>query len=170
MAKEIVLFNDADFKAIAPTEAALDCYKLAAGFAGVEMDEETEIEFIQKRNLKRGWRDLWELKATFEKAAESIKVAVKHAFNIGTADELPNEGFKVSWSKQSYTYEFEEGQAHVIANNLMECGLISNKEQLFDCVTVSAMQKAAGITMDKMLELYHDGIVIKPKERTLKIK
>ena len=73
-------------------------------------------------------------------------------------------------SKQSYTYDFEEGQAHVIANNLMECGLIANKEQLFDCVTVSAMQKAAGITMDKMLELYHDGIVIKPKERTLKIK
>ena len=44
------------------------------------------------------------------------------------------------------------------------------KEQLFDALTVTAMQKAAGITIDKMLEIFHDGIVIKPKERTLTVK
>ena len=169
MAKEIVLFNDADFKAIAPTEAALDCYKLAAGFAGVEMDEETEIEFIQKRNLKRGWRDLWELKATFEKAAESIKVAVKHAFNIGTADELPNEGFKVSWSKQSFTYKFAEGAAAAVAETLIDKGLVT-PQQLYNTLSVTAVAKAAGITTEKLIDMMPDTIIAEPIERTLSFK
>lgn len=170
MSKEIVLFNDDDFKAIAPSEAALDCYKLAAGFAGVEMDEATEIEFIQKRNLKRGWRDLWELKATFEKAAESIKVAVKHAFNIGTADELPNEGFfKVSWSKQSYTYKFAEGAGAVVAESLIDKGLVS-PAALYNSLSVTAVAKAAGLTTDKLIDMFPDTITAEPKERTLSIK
>ena len=85
---------------------------------------------------------------------------------MGTEEDLPSN---VKWSKQSYTYAFEEGQARAIAQSLIDSGLVT-KEQLFDSVTVTAMQKAAGITTEKMLELFHDGIVIKPKERTLSIK
>ena len=120
-----------------------------------------------RRNLKtEGFRELAEVGKWMEKTAASIKEALKHTYNVGTDEDLPAN---VKWSKQSYTYAFEEGQARVIAQNLIDSGL-TTKEQLFDAVTVTAMQKAAGITTDKMLELYHDGIVIKPKERTLTVK
>ena len=168
MAKEIVAFSEADIKGMTLTTSEFDTLKFLASHAGIEMDEGAQQEFIVQRNARIGEiTAIAELKAKAEKLAEYLKTVLKHSFNVGSDEDLPKN---VSWSKQSYTYEFEEGQAHVIANNLIECGLIANKEQLFDCVTVSAMQKAAGITMDKMLELYHDGIVITPKERTLKIK
>ena len=82
--------NNSDFAAMVPTEAALDCYKFATAMAGVEMDEEAEADFIAKRNAKRGWLELAELKSRFEKAAESIKTALKHTFNVGGVDDLPN--------------------------------------------------------------------------------
>lgn len=169
MAKEIVAITENDIKTkLTLTTSAIDTLMFLAAHAGVEMDEESTREFIAQRNIRiNDVLEIWELKAWCEKVVDFVKNTMKHAFNVGSTEELPKN---VSWSKQSYTYDWEEGQAHVIANNLMECGLIANKEQLFDCVTVSAMQKAAGITMDKMLELYHEGIVIKPKERTLKIK
>jgi len=168
MAKEVMAFSEADIKGMTLTASEMDTLNYLSAHAGVEMDEEAKAEFVAQRNIRANdIAAIWELKAKAEKLADYIKTVCKHAFNVGSDEDLPKN---VSWSKQSYTYEFEEGQAHVIANNLIECGLIANKEQLFECVTVSAMQKAAGITMDKMLELYHDGIVIKPKERTLKIK
>lgn len=168
MAKEIIAFTENDINGMTLTTSVFDTLKFLAAHAGIEMDDQAAQEFVAQRNVRANdIASIWELKAKAEKLADYIKTVMKHAFNVGTDEELPKN---VSWSKQSYTYEFEEGQAHVIANNLMECGLIATKEQLFDCVTVSAMQKAAGITMDKMLELYHDGIVIKPKERTLKVK
>ena len=76
---------------------------------------------------------------------------------------------KVSWNKQSYTYDFEEGQARVIAQSLIDSGL-TTKEQLFDQLSVSGMVKAAGITTEKMLEIFGEGIIVKPKERVLNIK
>lgn len=168
MAKEIIAFSEEDIKNMTLTVSEFDTLKFLASHAGVEMDDGAQQEFVAQRNARIvEITSIAELKAKAEKLADYLKTVLKHAFNVGNDDDLPKN---VSWSKQSYTYEFEEGQAHVIANNLIECGLIANKEQLFDCVTVSAMQKAAGITMDKMLELYHDGIVVKPKERTLKIK
>ena len=168
MAKEIIAFTESDIKNMTLTTSEFDTLKFLSVNAGIDMDEKATREFVAQRNARIGEiTAIAELKAKAEKLADYLKTVLKHSFNVGNDEDLPKN---VSWSKQSYTYEFEEGQAHVIANNLMECGLISNKEQLFDCVTVSAMQKAAGITMDKMLELYHDGIVIKPKERTLKIK
>lgn len=166
--KEIMAFSEADIKGMTLTTSEMDTLNYLSAHAGVEMDEEAQAEFVAQRNIRiNDITAIAELKSKAEKLAAYLKEVLKHSFNVGPEDQLPKN---VSWSKQSYTYEFEEGQAHVIANNLMECGLIATKEQLFDCVTVSAMQKAAGITMDKMLELYHDGIVIKPKERTLKIK
>ena len=165
--KEVMIVTTEDMKNLVPSEKAMDAYRFAIAHAGIEMDEGAEADFVATRNLKtEGFRELAEVGKWMEKTAASIKEALKHAYNVGTEEDLPAN---VKWSKQSYTYAFEEGQARVIAQSLIDSGLVT-KEQLFDAVTVTAMQKAAGITIDKMLELFHDGIVIKPKERTLAIK
>ena len=165
--KEIMIVEPEQLKNLVPSEKALDAYRFALAHAGIEMDEETTADFVLQRNARTdGFRELAEVQKWMEKTAASIKEALKHTYNVGTEEDLPAN---VKWSKQSYTYAFEEGQARAIAQSLIDSGLVT-KEQLFDAVTVTAMQKAAGITMDKMLELFHDGIVIKPKERTLTVK
>lgn len=169
--KKLVSIEDS-FSEIELYNQALDCYKFAKAHAGIEMDEGAEADFITTRNLKSGWLDLMKFAKQLEALAKDIKTNVKYAWNVGTSEYIPDKkeaGYTVSWSKQSYTYEFEEGQARVIAQSLIDSGL-TTKEQLFDEVSVTAMCKAAGITMDKMLELFHEGIIIKPKERTLTIK
>lgn len=167
MAKEIMIVTPEEIKNIVPSEKAMEAYRFALANAGIEMDDEITAEFIIHRNARtEGFRELAEVGKWMEKTAASIKEVLKHTYNVGTEEDLPAN---VKWSKQSYTYAFDEGQARVIAQSLIDSGL-TTKEQLFDAVTVTAMQKAAGITTDKMLELFHDGIVIKPKERTLTVK
>lgn len=165
--KEVMVVTPEELKNIVPSEKAMEAYRFALSNAGIEMDEEITADFIIHRNaLTEGFRELAEVGKWMEKTAASIKEALKHTYNVGTEEDLPSN---VKWSKQSYTYAFDEGQARVIAQSLIDSGL-TTKEQIFDAVTVTAMQKAAGITTDKMLELFHDGIVIKPKERTLTVK
>ena len=165
--KEVMIVTPEELKNLVPSEKAMEAYRFALANAGIEMDEEITAEFIIHRNARtEGFRELAEVGKWMEKTAASIKEALKHTYNVGTEEDLPAN---VKWSKQSYTYAFDEGQARVIAQSLIDSGL-TTKEQLFDAVTVTAMQKAAGITTDKMLELFHDGIVIKPKERTLTVK
>ena len=165
--KEVMIVSPKELKNLVPSEKAMDAYRFAIAHAGIEMDGDAQADFVVQRNAKNeGFRELAEVQKWMEKTAASIKEALKHTYNVGTEEDLPAN---VKWSKQSYTYSFEEGQARVIAQSLIDSGL-TTKEQLFDAVTVTAMQKAAGITTEKMLELFHDGIVIKPKERTLTIK
>lgn len=165
--KEVMVVTPEELKNLVPSEKAMEAYRFAIANAGIEMDEETTADFIIHRNARTdGFRELAEVGKWMEKTAASIKEALKHTYNVGTEDDLPSN---VKWSKQSYTYAFDEGQARVIAQSLIDTGL-TTKEQLFDALTVTAMQKAAGITIDKMLEIFHDGIVIKPKERTLTVK
>lgn len=165
--KEVMIVTPEELKNLVPSEKAMEAYRFALANAGIEMDEEITAEFIIHRNARtEGFRELAEVGKWMEKTAASIKEALKHTYNVGTEEDLPAN---VKWSKQSYTYAFDEGQARVIAQSLIDSGL-TTKEQIFDAVTVTAMQKAAGITTDKMLELFHDGIVIKPKERTLTVK
>lgn len=167
MAKDIMTVTPEELKNLVPSEKAMEAYRFALANAGIEMDEETTADFIVRRNARtEGFRELAEVGKWMEKTAASIKEVLKHTYNVGTEEDLPAN---VKWSKQSYTYAFDEGQARVIAQSLIDSGL-TTKEQIFDAVTVTAMQKAAGITTDKMLELFHDGIVIKPKERTLTVK
>lgn len=165
--KDVMIVTPEELKNLVPSEKAMEAYRFALANAGIEMDDEITAEFIIHRNARtEGFRELAEVGKWMEKTAASIKEALKHTYNVGTEEDLPSN---VKWSKQSYTYAFDEGQARVIAQSLIDSGL-TTKEQLFDAVTVTAMQKAAGITTDKMLELFHDGIVIKPKERTLTVK
>ena len=165
--KEVMIVTPEEMKNLVPSDKAMEAYRFALANAGIEMDEEIAADFIIHRNARTdGFRELAEVGKWMEKTAASIKEALKHTYNVGTEEDLPAN---VKWSKQSYTYAFDEGQARVIAQSLIDSGL-TTKEQIFDAVTVTAMQKAAGITTDKMLELFHDGIVIKPKERTLTVK
>ena len=165
--KEVMIVTPEELKNLVPSEKAMDAYRFALAHAGIEMDGDAQADFVVKRNAKtEGFRELAEVQKWMEKTAASIKEALKHTYNVGTEEDLPAN---VKWSKQSYTYAFDEGQARVIAQSLIDSGL-TTKEQLFDAVTVTAMIKAAGITTDKMLELFHDGIVIKPTERTLTVK
>ncbi len=165
--KEVMVVTPEELKNLVPSEKAMEAYRFALANAGIEMDDEITADFIIHRNARtEGFRELAEVGKWMEKTAASIKEALKHTYNVGTEEDLPAN---VKWSKQSYTYAFDEGQARVIAQSLIDSGL-TTKEQIFDAVTVTAMQKAAGITTDKMLELFHDGIVIKPKERTLTVK
>ena len=166
MAKEIMVRPE-EFSNIVLSDAEADAYKFLLAHAGIKMDEGAEADFVTKRNLKSEAISRLAEKGKFlEAAAASIKEVVKHGYNCGREEDLPPN---VKWSKQSYTYAFEEGQARAIAQSLIDSGLCT-KEQIFDAVSVTGMQKAAGITTDKMLELFHDGIVIKPKERTLTVK
>lgn len=165
--KEVMIVAPEELKNLVPSEKAMDAYRFAIAHAGIEMDGDAQADFVVQRNAKNeGFRELAEVQKWMEKTAASIKEALKHTYNVGTEEDLPSN---VKWSKQSYTYAFDEGQARVIAQSLIDSGL-TTKEQLFDAVSVTAMIKAAGITTEKMLELFHDGIVIKPKERTLTVK
>ena len=168
MAKEVMVVTPEDIKShIALSAAASDTLKWMIAHAGVEMDEEAQAEFIQQRALRvNEIRECWELKAWCEKAAASIKEATKHTMNVGTEDDLPAFA---KWNKQSYSYDWNEGAARVVAQHLIESNLVT-AEQLFDQVSVTAMCKAAGITTEKLLDMFDGAVIAKPKERTLSIK
>ena len=62
MAKsEVAIFTPDDLNVVA-TERALHAYKFAYQYAGIELDEETEVDFIATRNLLSGWKELDELR------------------------------------------------------------------------------------------------------------
>lgn len=165
--KKIMVVEPEEIKKnLVATDAALFAYEFALKHAGMPMDEGQLADFISQRNAKGGWIDLWEFKAWCEKTAASIKEAVKHTFNVGTAEELPSFA---KWNKQSYTYEFAEGAGAAVANALVAKRLVT-KDQLLACLTVSNISKASGLTTEKLVEMFPDTIIEKPKERTLTIK
>lgn len=171
MAKEVAILSLPEISAFKASERALSAYKFGLQFAGINMEDEGAVaDFVSLRNSHSGWRELSELGKSAESLSKSVKEVLKHTWNVGSPDDLPDTPeLKVSWNKQSYTYEFVEGEARVIAQSLIDSGLVT-KEQLFDQLSVSAMVKAAGITTEKMLELFGQGIIVKPKERVLNIK
>jgi len=172
MAKtEVAIYTPNEVAECKPSESAMAAYRFGLLNAGKDLSDEGVLaDFITERNSKSGWKDLADTAKKFEAIAKSIKEVLKHTWNVGSSDDLPDTPeLKVSWNKQSYTYEFKEYEARVIAQGLIDCGLVT-KEQLFDQLSVTAMVKAAGITMDKMLEIYGEGIITKPKERVLNIK
>ena len=171
MAKtEVAIFAPDDLNVVA-TERALHAYKFAYQYAGIELDEETEVDFIATRNLLSGWKELDELRIFFEKAAASIKSLEKHTFNVGSPDELPNtKELSVSWDKQTCTYEWMEDVGQVaVVNDLIKKDMVS-VEQLLCTMSVSQISKASGIEQDKLMELYPQYICAKKSERKLRIK
>lgn len=166
--KEVMIITPDEMKNLVPSERAMDAYKFALDNAGVEMDEGAVADFVAQRNAKaEGFRDLAEVQKWMEKTAASIKTATKHAFNVGDPDELP-DGIK--WSKQGYTYEWQDdGAPFQVVNDLIEKGLVS-VEQLVQLLTVAMVAKAAGVTQEKLMEMFPQYVCAKHKERTLSIK
>lgn len=168
MAKEVMAVTPEDIHDhITLSASAADTLKWLVAHAGIEMDDDAQADFVVMRGLRdNDIRDLWELKAWCEKVVDCVKTVCKHAYNVGGEDTLPKN---VSWSKQSYTYEFAEGAAPIVANALITKKLVT-KDQLFDTLTVTGICKATGITTDKLIGMFPDVVIEKPKERTLKIK
>lgn len=169
MAKEVMILNAEEIKIPAAlTEEALAAYKFAVENAGINMDDDGAVaDFVNARNMKaNGFRDLWECKSWFDKFSASIKEVAKHTFNVGSEEDLPAN---VKWAKQSYTYEFADDAAVIIADTLIKKRLVT-KEQLFQQLSVSNVLKASGLTLDKLTDMFPDTILAKAKERTLSIK
>ena len=174
MAKEVMVVTPEDIKShIALSAAASDTLKWMIAHAGVEMDEEAQAEFIQQRALRvNEIRECWELKAWCEKAAASIKEYTEHLYNLGTPEELPDgeDGVKVSWSKQSYTYEWDAyGSSVQVVKDLESKGICTTDTALCE-LSVDAVIRASGLTKEKLIDMYPEQIVAKPKKRTLSIK
>lgn len=168
MAKEVMIVTPEQIQAnIRLSAAAADTLKWMIENAGVVMDEGAIADFVAARKLRdREIVDIWELKAWCEKTAACIKELAKHAYNVGSEDDLPTN---VKWAKQSFTYEFVDGAGITIADVLIKKHLVT-KEQLFQQLTVSQVTKAAGLTVDKLADMFPDTILAKAKERTLTIK
>lgn len=166
--KEVMIITPDEMRNLVPSERAMDAYKFAIDNAGVEMDEGAVADFVAQRNAKaEGFRDLAEVQKWMEKTAASIKTATKHAFNVGDPDELPNG---IKWSKQSYTYEWQDDAGPLqVVNYLIEKGLVS-VEQLVQQLTVAMVAKSAGLSQEKLMEMFPQYVCAKHKERTLSIK
>lgn len=169
--KQVALIPTEEIKSLTFTPAELDAYNFALRNAGVEMDEEAEADFITSRNAKSGWLGLWENKTLMKKLVDSIEEVTKHAWNMGTEEQIPHDdGIKISWSKQSYTYEWcSEDAPRFVAHKLIESNLVT-AEQFFDQLTPNQVIKASGITMEKLMQLFEGAVNEKPKARTLSIK
>lgn len=166
MAKELVITTDDIKNNLSPSEKALDCYKFICENAGLLNSEEEIADFVAKRNAKSGWTDLWELKSWCEKIAESIKKNTMHAFNIGTAEELPNN---VTWKSSGTTKSFKDGAGSLVIQNLISKKLVT-KEQVFDLIDPSKVAKTAGIKVEKLMDMFPDVICEAQKAPSLTIK
>lgn len=166
MAKEVMAITEEDIKSkLTLSTSAIDTLKFLAAHAGIEMDEGTMQEFVAQRNVRMGEiSQIWELKAWCEKTVDFIKTVCKHAFNVGSDEELPKS---VSWSKQIFTEKFTDAGEAVQKLIEIEGTPIENFARY---VTPKQAAEAAGITMDRLYADLGDMVERTPKERTLKIK
>lgn len=163
--KEIMAFSEADIKNITLTVSEFDTLKYLSAHAGIEMDEEAQREFVAQRNARiNEIVSISELKAKAKKLVEYLDNVLKHAFNVGSDEDLPKN---VSWSKQTFTDKFENPLEAVRKLIELEGTPVENFAQW---VTPKQAAEAAGITIDRLNADVGDMIVRTPKERTLKIK
>ena len=172
MATKAIAIIPAEEMNVTLSEGAMYAYKFALANAGIEMDEGAVADFIAQRNiLSRQFRELWEAKTMLEKIVASIKEVTKHTYNVGDIDDIPAEdGVKIAWSKQSYTYEWQVDNCGAdVAQALVQKGLCK-VDDILNAVPVNVMAKAAGLTQDKFMEIFPQFVCAKAKERTLSIK
>jgi len=163
--KEIMAFSEADIKNLTLTTSEFDTLKFLSVHAGIEMDEEETREFVAQRNARiNEIVSISELKAKAEKLADYLKTVLKHAFNVGSDEDLPKN---VSWSKQTFTDKFTDAGEAVQKLIDIEGTPIENFARY---VTPKQAAEAAGITMDRLYADLGDMVERTPKERTLKIK
>lgn len=171
MENKALTITPAEMGGIEISAGAVAAYMFARDKSGLVNDEESEADFVSRRNLLGPqFRDLWETLKRLEKFTKDAKEIVEHAFNVGGADDIQNDdGVKISWGKQSFTYDFADGAGSAVANALVKKNLVT-KDALLDCVTVSAMAKTAGLKVEKLIDMFPGTVLEKPKKRTLSIK
>lgn len=174
MANEVITVTPESMGAITISTAAIEAYKFFRNHAGIEMDEETEADFISHRGkFSVGARDLTEFRKALERLAKDIKEVTEHAYNIGGPDSLPDEGedgVKISWSKQSFTLKWAaEGAGVNVIRTLSKKGLLTVDQALCE-VSPDAVVRASGIDKNKLVMMFPEDIVEEPKKRTLSIK
>lgn len=163
--KEIMAFTESDIKGMTLTTSEFDTLKFLSEHAGNDMDIKEQQEFVAQRNARIAEiTAISELKAKAEKLADYLKTVLKHAFNVGSDEDLPKN---VSWSKQTFTDKFTDPEAAV--QKLMEIEG-TPVENFARYVTPKQAAEAAGITMDRLYADLGDMVERTPKERTLKIK
>lgn len=167
MAGKVMILSVNDIcNCLTPAESAMEAYKFALENAGLEMDEGAEADFIVKRNAKSGWRDLWELKGWCEKTAESIKEVCKHTFNVGSVEQMP---IGIGWKSGGTTKSFAEGAGAMVIQSLINRKLVT-KEQIFDLLDPSKVAKAAGMKVEKLMDMFPDTVVETAKAPSLSVK
>jgi hypothetical protein len=163
--KEIMAFSEADIKNITLTVSEFDTLNYLSAHAGIEMDEEAQREFVAQRNARiNEIVSISELKAKAKKLVEYLDNVLKHAFNVGSDEDLPKN---VSWSKLTFTEKFTDAGEAVQKLIEIEGTPIENFARY---VTPKQAAEAAGITMDRLYADLGDLVERTPKERTLKIK
>jgi hypothetical protein len=165
MAKEVMAFTESDIKGMTLTTSEFDTLKFLSEHAGKEMDLKEQQEFVAQRNVRANdIAAIWELRAKAEKLVDFIKTVCKHAFNVGTDEDLPKS---VSWTKQTFTEKFTDAGEAVQKLIEIEGTPIENFARY---VTPKQAAEAAGITMDRLYADLGEMVERTPKERTLKIK
>lgn len=172
MANEVVITMPAELGGIEISQRAIAAFNFARKYAGKEMTDEEQADFISHRALfNLGFRDLTEIRKALEALAKEMKEVTEHAYNVGTIDDIEQtDGVKISWSKQSYSQKWKaEGCSVNVVRALSKKGLLTIDQALCE-LTVDAVVRASGIDKVKLIGLFPDDIAEEPKKRTLSIK
>jgi hypothetical protein len=172
MANEVVITMPAELGGIEISQRAIAAFNFARKYAGKEMTDEEQADFISHRALfNLGFRDLTEIRKALEALAKEMKEVTEHAYNVGTIDDIEQtDGVKISWSKQSYSQKWKaEGSSVNVVRALSKKGLLTIDQALCE-LTVDAVVRASGIDKVKLIGLFPDDIGEEPKKRTLSIK
>lgn len=146
----------------------MDVFKWLTANAGIEMDEQTQEEFIAARNAKiASITRIAEFSKWCKKTQEFCDTILKHAFNVGTVEQFPNN---VSLKNNGSTYKFVDESAATIVCDTVVKKKMATKEQLFAQISLSGLEKATGLKKDRIIELFPDVIVEEKKTPTLVIK
>jgi hypothetical protein len=172
MANEVVITMPAELGGIEISQRAIAAFNFARKYAGKEMTDEEQADFISHRALfNLGFRDLTEIRKALEALAKEMKEVTEHAYNVGTIDDIEQtDGVKISWSKQSYSQKWKaEGSSVNVVRALSKKGLLTIDQALCE-LTVDAVVRASGIDKAKLIGMFPDDIGEEPKKRTLSIK
>lgn len=172
MANEVVITMPAELGGIEISQRAIAAFNFARKYAGKEMTDEEQADFISHRALfNLGFRDLTEIRKALEALAKEMKEVTEHTFNVGSLDDIDQtDGVKISWSKQSYSQKWKaEGCSVNVVRALSKKGLLTIDQALCE-LTVDAVVRASGIEKNKLISMFPEDIGEEPKKRTLSIK
>lgn len=146
----------------------MEVFKWLTAHAGIEMDEQTKEEFISARNAKiNSITRIAEFSKWCKKTQEFCDTILKHAFNVGTVEQFPNN---VSLKNTGSTCKFVDGMAAALVCDTIIRKKLATKEQIFAQITPSGIEKATGLKKERIVEMFPDVIVEEKKNPTLVIK